>query len=211
MKMIIMKIFKKNQILFFVAALALVTTGYLAYNPINFENQNFISTTSDIVETSGIGDATLVSSTSVINEVVSNIVNDSVNTKETSSQEKESPKLSDETDDYFTSSRIDRDKMYSQMLESYQKIIDNTNMPSEQKSIATKEIENINNTKNAIMISENLIKTKGIQDVIIFVNLDSINIVIKAKELTSDKVAQIQNIISRELNSDVENIHISNK
>lgn len=199
--MVFMKIIKKNQILVFVAALALITTGYLAYNPEQFANNNYISTTLDNVTTSsGIGDATLVSSTAVINEIISNNIqqNDAVETKAT-------------VDDYFTSSRIERDKMYSQMLESYQKIIDNANISAEQKSIATKEISNINNTKNGIMIAENLIKTKGIQDVIIFVNLDSISVVIKAKELTSDKVAQVQNIVSRELNAEVGNIHISNK
>lgn len=199
--MIFMKIFKKNQILVFVAALALITTGYLAYNPEQFANNNYVSTTLDNVATSsGIGDATLVSSTAVINEIISNNIqqNDVVETKAT-------------VDDYFTSSRMERDKMYSQMLESYQKIIDNANISAEQKSIATKEISNINNTKNGIMIAENLIKTKGIEDVIIFVNLDSISVVIKAKELTSDKVAQVQNIVSRELNAEVGNIHISNK
>lgn len=199
--MIVMKIFKKNQILMFVAALALVTTGYLAYRPGNTENNNYISTTLDTVETSGIGDATLVSSTAVINEIVSNVV-----------EEKESIETSTtKVDNYFTDSRIERDKMYSQMLESYQKIIDNNTISSEQKSIAANEITNINNTKNAIMITENLIKTKGIEDVIIFINSDSINVVIKANELTSNKVAQIQNIVSRELNAEVENIHISNK
>ena len=197
--MIFMKVIKKNQILIFVAALVLVTTGYLAYNPKNFPG-NYISTTSDNIPTSGIGDATLVSSTSVINDIVTNTIN-SNNTVETNVK----------TDDYFTISRMERDKMYSQMLESYQKIIDNTNMSAEQKTIATKEITKINNTKNAIMISENLIKIKGIEDVIIFVNLDSISVVIKAKELNSDRVAQVQNIVSRELNADTSNIHISSK
>ena len=199
--MIVMKIFKKNQILMFVAALALVTTGYLAYKPENIGNNNYISTTLDTVETSGIGDATLVSSTSVINEIVSNVV------EENNSVEAVTTKI----DDYFTNSRIERDKMYSQMLESYQQIIDNATMSNEQKGIATNEIININNTKNAIMITENLIKTKGIEDVIIFINTDNINVVIKTNEVTSNKVAQIQNIVSRELNADVENIHISNK
>lgn len=198
--MIFMKIFKKNQILIFVVALVLITTGYLAYNPNQFENVNYISTTLDDVKTADIGDATLVSSQAVINNIVENTIK-AEETKET--------KLI--IDDYFTSSRIERDRMYSQMLESYQKIIDNVNMTAEQKSIATKEINSINNTKNAIMIAENLIKTKGIEDVIIFVNLNSVNVIIKAKELTSNKIAQVQNIVSRELNVEAENIHISNK
>lgn len=199
--MIFMKVIKKNQILVFVTALLLITAGYLAYNP-DKQMGNYISTTLDNVATSGIGDATLVSSSAVVNEMVSNVAKNG-NTVDVAT--------SKTTDDYFTISRIERDKMYSQMLESYQKIIDNANISNEQKGIATNEIKNINNTKNAIMISENLIKTKGIVDVIIFVNLDSISVVIKADELTSEKVAQVQNIVSRELNADTSNIHISNK
>ena len=40
-------------------------------------------------------------------------------------------------------------------------------------------MNNINKTKNALMISENLIKTKGFKDVIIFVNDKSINVIVK--------------------------------
>ena len=65
--------------------------------------------------------------------------------------------------------------------------------------------------RNAIMIAENLIKNKGFQDLIIFINGDSISIIVKAKELKEEQIAQIQNIISRELKGEIENIHISNK
>ena len=202
-EMIVMKVFKKNQILIFVAALALVTTGYVASNQLKLEDNNYISTTLDTVETSGIGDATLVSSPAIINEIVSNVVE--------GKKEEKLVENAKNMDDYFTSSRIERDKMYSQMLENYQKIMDNPNISNEQKSIAVNEITNINNAKNAIMITENLIKTKGVEDVIIFINSDSVNVVIKAEELTSNRVAQVQNIVSRELKAEVENIHISNK
>ena len=61
------------------------------------------------------------------------------------------------------------------------------------------------------MICENLIKTKGFENSIIFVNGESVSIVVKDNQLTTEKVAQIQNIISREMNTKAENIHISNK
>ena len=61
------------------------------------------------------------------------------------------------------------------------------------------------------MISENLIKNKGFEDIIIFVNGNSVNVVIKAKDLEKEQIAQIQNIVMRELEEDIENIHISCK
>ena len=116
-----------------------------------------------------------------------------------------------EIDNYFTESRLTRDKMYSQMLESYQKILESTNVPESQKQIATQEIGNINNRKNAVMICENLIKNKGIDDAIIFINDKSISVIVKADNLTEEQIAQIQNIIARELNAEVDNINISTK
>ena len=61
------------------------------------------------------------------------------------------------------------------------------------------------------MICENLIKTKGIEDSVIFVNGDSVSVVIRADKLEQEQIAQIQNIINREMQVEISNIHISNK
>lgn len=90
-------------------------------------------------------------------------------------------------------------------------MLDSTTIGTEQKAIAQNEITKINNTKNAIMIAENLIKTKGFQDVLILVNNLNINVIIKAEKIETNEIAQIQNIIAREMNTNIENIHISNK
>ena len=115
------------------------------------------------------------------------------------------------TDEYFTNSKLERDAMYSQRIENYQNILNNTNVSEAQKKTAQEEITKINNEQNAIMIAENLIKTKGIEDLVIFVNGDSINVIVKGEELEKEEIAQIQNIITRELEADIGNIHIMNK
>ena len=48
-------------------------------------------------------------------------------------------------------------------------------------------------------------------DVVIFKNSESVSVVVKSDVLLPEQVAQIQNIVSRELNGDIENIHISCK
>jgi len=101
--------------------------------------------------------------------------------------------------------------MYSQMLESYQKILESSNIADTQKQIASQEISNINSIKNGIMISENLIKNRDIEDVVIFVNDKSISVITKATTLTEEQIAQVQNIITRELDAEIDNIHISTK
>ncbi len=114
-------------------------------------------------------------------------------------------------DDYFTKSKLERDTMYSQMIETYEKVINSNNALETQKQTATQEITKINETKNSIMICENLIKTKGFENSVVFVNGESISVIVGATEIKQEEVAQVQNIISREMNAKIENIHIANK
>ena len=101
--------------------------------------------------------------------------------------------------------------MYSQMIETYEKVLSSSNSLETQKQTATQEITKINETKNSIMICENLIKTKGFENCIVFVNKDSISVIVGVSEIKQEEVAQIQNIVARELKASVENIHISSK
>lgn len=136
------------------------------------------------------------------NQTNNNITNSTIDTSANHNSESNG--------DYFTQTRLDRESMYSQMLETYQKILENEKVPADQKTIASNEIKNINDRKSAIGIAENLIKTKGFKDVAILINDNSINIVVKQdKNLTEEQVAQITNIISRELKAEIADIHIS--
>ena len=114
-------------------------------------------------------------------------------------------------DEYFTSSRLERENMYSKRIENYQDILNNSNVSEAQKKTAQEEITKLNNEQNALMITENLLKTKGIEDLIIFVNGDSINVIVKGDEIEKEEIAQIQNVITRELEADIGNIHITTK
>ena len=112
---------------------------------------------------------------------------------------------------YFAELKMDRDDMYSKSLETYQKIVDSENVSTEQKSIAIQEIDKINNTKNAIQMAEELIKLKGFDDVVIYSSNGQISATIRIAVLSDSQVAQIQNIISKELGVEVSDITISNK
>ena len=101
--------------------------------------------------------------------------------------------------------------MYSQMLETYNGILENEKIPSDQKKIAENEIKNINDNKNAIMIVENLFESKNFENVVVFINDPSVNVIVKGEKLLPEQVAQIQNIVQRELKTEIENIHISTR
>ena len=211
-------ILKKNQVIIYVIALMLVTAGYLNYTANG--NTNSIIPTSGTEEEfdkmANIGDAQLVSSNDIVNEAVNNTTNNTENDKtentinNTVATSSTTAKTTN-NGDYFKTSKLERDTMYSQMIETYEKVLNSDNSLETQKQSATDEIKKINDTKNSIMICENLIQTKGFENSVIFVNGESVSVIIEASELSKEQVAQIQNIISREMNAKAENIHISNK
>ena len=194
----------------------------------NYNSNQNIQTSTQIAS---LGDATLVSSNAISNneEIENNIVdnkeNNSIiennelvensldfkNNSESSSVATNAGVKNDKFQQDYSSLKLEREKMYSQMLEANQKILDSSNTSDGQKESAQKEINSINNTKKAIMIAENLIKTKGFEDCIVYSNENSINVLIKKDELTKEDTAQIQSIIAREMNAKISNIHIMTK
>lgn len=211
------KTLKKNQIVIFAIALMLITAGYLNYSMKTEETAEVWSDATD-EQIAGIGDAKLVNSNNIVgentlrdesaensNQEIDEEMEDSEKTAQTSA------KATKRNEKYFSESRLERDKMYSEMLESYQSMLAGSNVSAEQRSNAQSEISKINCQKNAIMIAENLIKNKGFNDIVIFVNDESVSVVVDSEKLEEADVAQIQSIIQRELSVNVENIHISNK
>lgn len=233
----IKKIMKKNQVVILALALMLMTAGYLNYTN-NHENENLLlaglgdaqlvsanvtdgsvnedNVSSNIVDTNNVDQSETTENNSneqnVLNEdIVTNANNIDPNAPivNSTNEQTQETSTSASNDDYFTRSKLERETMYSQMLETYTGILENEKISSEQKDIAENEIKNINDTKNAIMVVENLFETKGFENAIVFVNNPSVNVVIKAKELGTEQVAQIQNIVQRELKTEIENIHIT--
>lgn len=221
-----MKFLKKNKVVIYVIALMLVVAAYLNYEPTgSVESLQASSSTEELggLAKANIGDAQLVNSDAmqeaneVEDEVKDEVENKTVNevanevTKEVVNEGIETVK---KEQNYFTTSKLERETMYSQMLETYEKVLNSSNALETQKQSATQEITKINEIKNKIMICENLIRTKGFENNVIFVNGDSISIIIGkngVEELKTEEVAQIQNIVAREMNAKIENIHIATK
>lgn len=196
-----MKLIKKNELTILVIALMLVTAGYLDYTGKNKTE----SVSTKITDESEIGQDIRESEDEIAKIGDAKLVSDNQETtQQVFSEEKKE-------DEYFVSSRLERANMYSQMIEHYQAIVENPNISEEQKAIATQEISRIGKIQNAIMVSENLLLAKGFDKCIIFVNDKSISVIIGKESLSQEEIAQIQNIIVRELEADAENIHISVK
>ena len=196
-----------KEITLVVIAVALIGVGYSNYKPeesmqvASYQNEESLGD-AELVSSNAIveNDETInsVSNVENINSVASSIVDNNTITQQTSTEQ-----------DYFSETKLERDTMYSQTLETYQKMIDNEKLTNEQKAIAMQEVSKITEEKNAIQIAENLIKNKGYENVVILKNSENVNVIVKAKKLETEDVAKIQNIITRELNVDLSKINIS--
>lgn len=228
-------VLKKNQVALFAIALMLITSGYL-----NYTNNLKMAALGDArLVSANVTEENLTSNNTIPNEEENNNEengeysnnDDNDDEKEDDEDEKDDRNKDDDEDDnekdkknnntidtgskinneeYFTQTRLERDKMYSQMIETYQKILENSNISTEQKNTASEEIKNINNKRNAIATIETLIKGKGISEIVVLVNGDVIDAIVKAdNNIEGEQVAQISNIISRELKAEIEDIHIT--
>jgi stage III sporulation protein AH len=190
---------KVKQMTLVIFGVILLGVGFMNYKTDTEETAQKIAIVN--TNTERTGDVELVSSNAIVEN--ENIVTSAIVENETNEVTVES------SDDYFSQTKLERDTMYSQMLESYQKIVDNKDLAETQKSIAVQEIDKINQAQNSIMIAENLIMNKGFENAVILVNNNVVNVVVKTAYLGNEDIGKIQNIIQREFDVDLEDVNIS--
>ena len=200
-------IIKKKEVIIGILAIFLMIIGFISYTPKAENDYGKIADVQNYSET--LGEATLVSSNSVVEETntIEQTEEQNNTTVETSADVEETV----EEKDYFLEARMDRNNTYSETIEIYEKMLENSNITNDQKVIAQNEITNITNEKKTIQTAENLIKMKGFEDVVIFTNTSGISVIVKSDVLLPEQVAQIQNIVEREFQTESKNINITNK
>lgn len=191
-------IIKKKEVLLGILAIFFMIVGFISYNPIANKEYSKIADVTNYSETK-LGEATLVSS----NEVVENVADENQTSENTITENVQK--------DYFLEARMNRDSIYSESIETYEKLLESSSVTNDQKAIAQNEISNITNEKKTIQSTESLIKIKGFEDVVIFKNSESVSVVVKSDVLLPEQVAQIQNIVEREFKINGKNINITNK
>ena len=191
-------------------ALLAIATVLIGIGYSNYSEEETMQVAS-LQNEASIGDARLVSSNAIVDndETEKDESNANVNSNDKSLENINTN--AQENQDYFSTTKLERETMYSQKLETYQKMIENEQLTNEQKAIAMQEVSKITEEKNAIQIAENSIKNKGYENVVILKNDENVNVVIKAKKLETEDIAKLQNIITRELKVDLSKVNISSK
>ncbi|MDO4283320.1 MAG: SpoIIIAH-like family protein [Clostridia bacterium] len=107
--------------------------------------------------------------------------------------------------------KYDRDNMFSELIETYNNIINNGNTSADNINSYQEKLNALIEKKTLINMVENVIKSKGIEDIVIIpTNNDNLNVVVKSDvELEADMIAKIQQIIVDQLGVDASKLSIT--
>lgn len=109
---------------------------------------------------------------------------------------------------YFEAYRTNRQSIRDMEMRYVQTVSDNQNSDSAVKKEAEERLLEIASLMEKELKIENLIKAKGFEDVIAFVEEGSVNIVIKAEQITSSQATKILKIVVDETGEASQNITI---
>ncbi len=225
-----MMVFKRKQIVVLSLVLMLVVAGYLQYS---YKKGD---TSVNNSESSRLGEAVYVDSEFALSDDVKE-ADKSKDKKEDNNKEKDKAKTSDssadkdnsksndeadkktsanlvaskEANDYFAKAKLDKEVSRGRSSETLKAIADDPNLTKEARMEAYEKVTRMAENADREMRIENLIKKNGFNDAIAFFADDgSVDIVIKAPNLSSAQTAQIYDIVSRQANLDIDDIRIKN-
>jgi stage III sporulation protein AH len=112
--------------------------------------------------------------------------------------------------DFFTEYRLERDRIRSERTDLLRDVIKNEKNDNDRK-LAQDAILKIMSDKQKESDIENLIRSRGFADALIFIREHSVNAVIKSSSLTKEDVIQVADIISRITGIKAEDITITAK
>ncbi|MFA9380842.1 MAG: SpoIIIAH-like family protein [Acetanaerobacterium sp.] len=111
-------------------------------------------------------------------------------------------------EDYFIEARLNKKQSRDEAVETLQNILKDSAITEEEKDVAITTAASISTAIDAESIIESLIKAKGFEDCIAFVDGDKASVVVKTEGLLNSEVAQIKDIILNQISLAAENITI---
>ncbi|MGE5474125.1 MAG: SpoIIIAH-like family protein [Ignavibacteriales bacterium] len=212
-----MTVIKRNQVVALSVAVMIIAAGYLNYTFKGKEpfSQELTGNMGEKFTSERLGDATLVEQTEDV-EIgqASPVSSSSVVPKDNSTQVPKqqinaasNSAVSQET--FFDEARMERERVRDEETEIFEKIISSETSTTESQAKAQNKLTELSQKWEKEMIIEKLIKAKGFQDVIVFINDNSVNvIVLNNSQITNAQAAQIKDIVVRETKIPIENIKI---
>jgi stage III sporulation protein AH len=126
-------------------------------------------------------------------------------------QEKSPSEVGDVLSDnggFFVEYRLERERSRGQQVEIAREIINNTNSDPEIRKKAQEQMYIISNNLQKELEVESLIKAKGYQDSVVFLEGKTVTVVIQAKDLNQEDAIKITDLVSRSTQVQPQNIVI---
>lgn len=111
-------------------------------------------------------------------------------------------------DDFFASARMERESGRSKSIETFNAIINNENSDAASKQNAQNGILELADNTEIESAVENLIKARGFEDAVCYINNSQANVVVKAEALDEAQVAVITEIVTEQTSIPPEKIKV---
>lgn len=193
-----MKIMKRSQIAIISLSLMVMVAGYInyKYNPEREEN---------------LGKSVYVNSKDGF--IYSNVsIYEDKEEKAGKTDEEKANNLykQKEAKETLSTFRANRNDMFSELKETYSKAVSANSSNVEKQEEYQKKLNELIKNKHTITVVEELIKSKGIDDIVIVPTNDNLNVIVADKEeISKEQIVMIQKVIQDELKFPADKITIS--
>ncbi len=189
-----MMVFKRKQIVILALILMIVVAGYLQYS----YRQGTTSTSSDL------GEAVYVD-----NEVENESLAGTDQEPSDNAAVQKNVTASKMANDFFAESKMEKETSRSKNSESLKAITEDINASKETKAEAYEKMIALSDNADKEMRIETLINKLGFADsFVLFADDGSVDIVVKTPSLSTSQTAQITDVVTRQAEVDVVDIHI---
>ncbi len=156
-------VFKKKQMLIATLVIMLGVAGYLNYKYDDSAETKDVLSVKDMESEPSVGDTAMVNALS--------------------SEKKD--------DDTFASYRLEREKTRAKVKEELESSVANKNLSDEARKNAEQRLSELTTASQLETSAEAILKSKGFDDVVVFINGDSVNVTVKSDGLSTTDTAKI--------------------
>ncbi len=115
---------------------------------------------------------------------------------------------SDSVTDFFAQARVDREAGRSKSIETFNSLISNEDADPETRETAQQGVLALAQNTETETAIENLIRAKGFEDAVCYINNGMANVVVKAESIDSSDAAKISEIVAEQSGIENEKIKI---
>ena len=117
--------------------------------------------------------------------------------------------LVEEEGDFFEAARLEREINRAEVRETLSTIIENEKSEISSKAKAEEEVIKFAKLSDTEQVCESLIKAKGYEDAVVYINGDKVNAVIKTSAMTPEDATKIAEIITEQTGVEPSGIKIT--